>query len=108
MSDGENSLALGEHGQTSNCDTWILPSDNYFRAITIGYNEARVTHLKMITNRGTIFTRGTLGDSDSETTQWFTSETPLVGIQGYETEESLTAIGLIRFECPLDTNEHSN
>lgn len=67
--------------------------------IQLGYDSDGVTYLKARTSTGLEFSSGRLKSTDSSTFQYFTSENPLYGIQGYETSTIVKALGFVRYNC---------
>ena len=87
-------------GSDHPCDTWSLSSpEQWFQTLELGYDIVGVTHLKAITNNGVAFERGILKTTDSVTRQTFSNETRLIGLQGYEKEGMIKALGFIKFNC---------
>ena len=98
-------------GANKPCDSWILPKSTFVRNIKLGYDSQGVTYIKAVTNNAIEFTRGVLKPTDSVTFQDFTEQNPLVGLQGYESKNSIKALGFVRFNCtqgppptPLETS----
>jgi hypothetical protein len=61
-----------------------------------------VTYLRAETNKNVAFSRGFLKKTDSQVTYEFTESVPLVGFQGYETQNQISSLGFISFNCSTD------
>lgn len=92
-------LSMNQIGDTSPCDSWQLPNSTYFKYLKIGYDTQGVQYLQAITNNKIEFSRGVLKASDSSSTQSFSLENPLVGLQGYETSTVIKALGVVKYNC---------
>lgn len=67
LADGQgNMIRMNEIGTTTPCDTWSLPSNSYFKEITVAYDANGMTYLEARTNKGTTFQRGFLSTSDTK------------------------------------------
>jgi hypothetical protein len=56
LGDRNNStMTLNPIGSTYPCDSWILPKDQYFRTVQIGYDSDGVTFIRAITNSSVSF-----------------------------------------------------
>lgn len=86
-------------GSEISCAKWILPENQSFDMMELGYDSAGPTYLRARTSSGIEFERGRLKSTDSSTYQYFTEDNPFIGMQGYETESVFTALGFIRYNC---------
>ena len=80
----------------------MLQDDSYFAKLNIGYDQQGVTYLRAETNKNVAFSRGFLKKTDSQVTYEFTESVPLVGFQGYETQNQISSLGFISFNCSTD------
>ena len=62
-----NEMELSHIGATYPCDTWVLPQDQWFYRVVVGYDSAGPTYLKAATQKGVIFERGRMKTTDSAT-----------------------------------------
>jgi hypothetical protein len=87
-------------GQETSCSWWqIQKPETYFRRIELAYDAEGPTWIKAVTSTDYVLTRGELKDTDSRVSFDYTPETPLIGLQAYETANSIKALGFIRWEC---------
>ena len=62
-----NKQELSHIGATYPCDMWVLPADQWFYRVVVGYDSAGPTYFKAATQRGVIFERGKMKETDSAT-----------------------------------------
>lgn len=102
LGDGNNNtITMNPIGATFPCDSWILPRNQIFKTLQLGYDRDGVTYIRAITNASVSFTRGKLKSTDSSTYQEFTDDSVFVGLQGFENTVQVKALGFLRKEpCP--------
>ena len=91
-------MFLNQIGRSTDCDNFVIPETQYIKQVQLAYNTMGVTYLKVTTDQGGTFSRGTFSQTDSAYTQLFTADKPFMGIMGYESTV-LKALGFLAFKC---------
>ena len=101
LSDLDGNIQNLEHiGSELDCEFFNFPNETvHFQTVVLGYDSKGPTWFRGILNTGFVFTRGTLKSTDSWARHEFSDEARLVGLQGYENEFDVKALGFIKHEC---------